>query len=93
MATKYTNGPWSVEMEDGRTYVTGGASKLAIVLWPNSGLPQKNARMMSAAPNMLSALRMAEAFVAKFEEDDDYTDGQVETLNAIRAAIFRAEGD
>ena len=93
MATNYTQGPWSVETEDGRTYVTGGASKLAIVLWPNSGIPNKNARMMAAAPNMLSALRMAESFIAKLEDDTDYTEGQVETLNAIRSAIFRAEGD
>lgn len=51
-----------------------------------------NARLISAAPEMLDALRIAEAFVAKFEEDQDYTDGQVETINAIRDAIAKATG-
>ncbi len=40
---------------------------------------------------MLDALRMAESFIAKLEDDDDYTDGQVETINAIRSAITKAK--
>lgn len=39
---------------------------------------------------MLDALRMAESFIAKLEDDDNYTDGQVETINAIRSAIAKA---
>lgn len=41
---------------------------------------------------LLAALCVAEKFVSKFEEDDDYTDGQVETISAIRSAIAKATG-
>ena len=41
---------------------------------------------------MLEALRIAEKFVKQLEDDDDYTEGQQETIISIRDAINEVGG-
>lgn len=53
---------------------------------------EANARLITAAPDLLAALDRAEAFIAGFE-DDDTQDGIPEMLAAMRAAIAKAKGE
>ena len=57
------------------------------------GKTRRAALLAAAAPDLLEALCIAESFVTKFEDDDDYTDGQCETAAAIRSAIAKATGE
>lgn len=47
--------------------------------------------MISATPDMMAALRLAESFMAGFE-DDEMQDGINQRLAAVRSAIAKAEG-
>jgi hypothetical protein len=64
MKLMYTPAPWSIENEDGRTYITGDGGQLAKVLLPSTNLRQigkqaaiakANARLMAAASELLTA--------------------------------------
>lgn len=50
-----------------------------------------NKALIAAAPELLRALRLAESFIVKLEDDEDYTEGQVEVLHMIRATINKVE--
>lgn len=67
MSTNHTPGPWSVEVDDGRTYITGGSSQLAIVLWPHCGTPQRNAKLISTSPDLLAFAEL----IARMTTDEE----------------------
>lgn len=102
MNAQHTPGPW--EWRDTTLYGTGSEFINAIVnddgctVYRDSPVDafqaeiEANKRLIAAAPELLSALELAEVFVAKFEDDQDYTEGQTETLHAVRAAISKAKG-
>jgi hypothetical protein len=58
--------------------------------WYWSGLADRR-RLQLAAPDLLAALKRAEAFIAGFE-DDETQEGIAEMLAAIRAALAGAKG-
>lgn len=63
----------------------------AVVSCADAETEESIARMIWAAPKLLAALKLAEAFMAGFE-DDDLQDGINQRLGEIRAAIAKAEG-
>ena len=89
-ANKHTPGPWGIEENEmlGRDIVADGLKAVICTQVYNPA----DASLIAAAPDMLEALEHAEKFVSSFELDQDYTDGQVETINAIRTAIAKATG-
>ena len=97
MKANHTPGPWKYtrDKDDGRyvphAHVWGPA--VTVSAGGNLDLCEPDMLLIAAAPELLDALRVAELFVAQFEDDDDYTEGQVETINTVRAAIAKATGE
>lgn len=94
MTTQHTPGPWHkgigngegfVFSDSGRTRLEEGGTTLYSVAQVNRGW-EANARLISAAPELLAALRIAEDAL------DMYSGGQSSDLAAIRAAIDKAMG-
>lgn len=80
-----TPGPWHY---DGRRWIRNAAG--IGVLRVQLGANPDDARRAAAAPALLAALKLAESFMAGFE-DDELQDGINDRLATIRAAIAAAE--
>ena len=101
--TKHTPGPWSysdhaspritnVECDIARVEALPGSENHSEV----RGEVIANARLIAAAPDLLAALRDAEATIAVLQPHNRYPDGSIkqgpsELLVRIRAAIAKAE--
>lgn len=98
MTTKHTSGPWEI---DGKYVQQAGQNEVAIcdvmvmdeggpTGWYRGPITQANARLIAAAPELLSAL---EQMLAVFVDDPlthQYTSGTA--ADAARAAIAKARG-
>jgi hypothetical protein len=106
MTAKHTPGPWNIWKLDCKTnsfYIRAnkrpkefvGQFPYTVAHIPRSTIApmEANTRLIAAAPDLLEALRVAEKFVAQFEEEVDYVGGQADTINTIRAAIAKATGE
>lgn len=80
-----TPGPWHF---DGRRWIRDAAG--IGVLRVQIGANPDDTRVAAAAPVLLAALRLAESFMAGFE-DNEAQDGINDRLATIRAAIAAAE--
>jgi len=100
MSAQHTPGPWVIDPKNPAKVLNGKGGLITHCnsrFWsevdePNSDAARANARVIAAAPCMLTALDRAEAFVAGFE-DDDTQEGIPELLGAIRAALRKAKGE
>ncbi|MCZ8436850.1 hypothetical protein [Achromobacter xylosoxidans] len=103
MTTKHTPGPWRALPEEcDKPYIRirgtrlGGRYKVANVLTPvYDGVNQReaeetrdNARLISAAPDMLAALEIADKFCGSLTHDECPDSVHI----PIRAAIAKARG-
>ncbi len=107
--SKHTPGPWEYRLsEGGRHEVAGGAPRgghihgkcyvadcMISAAYRSSEETQANARLIAAAPELLSCLHWAEAQLSAFPRDelaDMARAGFEMKLGKIRAAIAKAEG-
>ena len=93
--SKHTPGPWVVygtARDDGYTdfYGIDGSDSSAVVLWDKHGGIREiaDARLISAAPELLDALEMALEYLESWE---DLSAG--EHCRVARAAIAKATGE
>lgn len=106
-AAAHTPGPWTANLhhtrqDGGRTYgfiFADGVVPTAAVVLGVEGMPQDegraNARLIAAAPDMLAALKLVDAFAKADEAAGDdalWTDHFREMFEVVRAAIAKAEG-
>jgi thiamine biosynthesis protein ThiC len=89
MTNKHTPGPWMVIEgtinplpSDIYCYNVGAKSKNEAI---------SNGQLISAAPELLEALKIAEAWISDTQLDFDLSDNG--TLQEIRAAIAKAKGE
>lgn len=102
MQDKHTPGPWRVGRhytdDEGYREIAIETTVRGVECVPASvvlqfvncgGMQEANANLIAAAPELLDALRSAEAFIAGFE-DDESQEGMRDNLLKIRAAITKA---
>jgi hypothetical protein len=98
MSAKHTPGPWAIDgcASLGNLDVIYGSGRITMMDCENDEVDDDallaNARLITAAPEMLVALDRAEAFISGFE-DDDTQEGVTEMLAAIRVALAKAKGE
>ena len=111
MTLKHTPGPWTTDVH-GFIYATpdselpertnqGASIVVAKVLKHSSGRPIANARLISAAPELLAALRSnleylelkAQGFAAQYPPDHCINLTVSRQLEQARAAITKATGE
>lgn len=85
----------TADADDFRNYVR--EDQVAIVTEDKGALVaiagDESARLIAAAPAMLAALRVVEAYLAGLDEDgQEATSADLDHLASIRAAIAAAEG-
>ena len=95
MNTKHTPGPWSLDWETGHVtsphVETAGRIVCTMPGTIGEGYREGNARLISAAPELLAALReMIEQFGHYCEHTEDSKEIAAQSL--ARAAISKAEG-
>ena len=85
--TQHTPGPWRapVTADAERLLVTGDNGEIVCTVWSKNFLD--NSRLITAAPDLLEALRVAEILIAADIVRDD-----AGCLNKVRAAIAAATG-
>lgn len=100
---KHTPGPWTVVTHGEAAYVSmfvgkdglppsaTGNAEFSVQPYIRRTEALANARLIAAAPNLLSTLLQAEAFISGFEGDGTQ-DGVEALLAGIRSAIAKAEG-
>lgn len=107
----HTPGPWEYRRDGDRHYVAYGICQIVEAAWgtieaddfgsskANSQEREANARLIAAAPDMLAALKQAEAFVIAWAASYQYQhelkafhEKHQETFDLTRAAIAKAEG-
>lgn len=102
MTTKHTPGPWTAERADGghpdfsyRPYLVRGTTGYCAQIhfggsWPDNATANANARLISAAPELLEALKF---LLADYRAIDgaSLTGSMVPSIKAM-AAIAKAEG-
>ena len=93
MTTQHTPGPWAIleQQNDNRTHISNGAHivcTLGTTRTDGSPNHSANARLISSAPDLLSAL------VALLEQADlgEVDEETAPIVEAARAAIAKAEG-
>lgn len=98
MGTKHTPGPWSVESEDGRKFITGEGRQLAKILVTHANNDEysahvvrakANANLIAAAPELLYAIKRLASYA-------DALGGDLDEGSAIQqayAAIAKATGE
>ncbi len=106
MTTKHTPGPWAVGYRAYDVTACGGQMKicdirgwgyltglgaLALPAEQATEIQYANARLIAAAPDLLTELEKAEDFMSGFE-GDELQDDIDEKLVTIRAAIAKAKG-
>ena len=95
MTTAHTPGPWIVGPHPGNS--AGEDWRMILSVTSETGplyigeAIEPDARLIAAAPDMLAALAIAEAFMSGFE-DDEMQEGMAEKMAQIRAAIAKAGG-
>ena len=87
ITSAHTPGPWTVSEPTG-AYIQSPAGGIAALTY---GAREADARLIAAAPDLLTALDCAEGFIAGFEGDETQ-EGIDWLLATIRAAITRATG-
>jgi hypothetical protein len=88
MSTKHTPGPWTIHTDGlGITFIAAPEGSVAEL----HGAPEKvaNARLIAAAPELLSALGNALAVLSSL---DGLNIGAIGVLEDARAAIAKATG-
>lgn len=89
MSAQHSPGPWASTFFYGNTTVYDSNGKaVANVRGRKDG---QNGPIVTAAPDLLAALEVAEGFISGFE-DDDLQEGIESMLATIRAAIEMAKG-
>ncbi len=95
--SKHTPGPWTADGSwpfDGFDYIkilAPSGREIASVIGPQmEEQRQADAALMAAAPDLLAALHLADDVLRNLEE---LTDAQFDTLQAVRVAIAKAEGE
>lgn len=94
MSAQYTSGPWTTDgsARAGDLDIIAPSGRVALIDceprgdFQSEAVLESNARLISAAPDLLAALRIAEDAL------DMYSGGQSSDLAAIRAAIDKAMG-
>lgn len=90
----HTPGPWTAHEETKyrRAEVTHNerGDPIAEVFGPSADQRQANARLIAAAPEMLTALRDAENWLGELDAGPDT--GAQALIAELRAAIAKAEG-
>lgn len=94
MSAQYTPGPWTTDgsARGGDLDIIAPSGRVALIDcesrrdFQSEAVLESNARLISAAPDLLAALRIAEDAL------DMYSGGQSSDLAAIRAAIDKAMG-
>ena len=87
----HTPGPWNTIWESGTHIIDANAGKTDIAHVINRGNPdttEANARLIAAAPELLEALQMVNAFYSEGVDEEDPTERSV--MAAVRAAIGKA---
>jgi hypothetical protein len=87
-ATKFTPGPWRYQEEsDAYTHIVRAGEHYFVCQLPQdtSGKAEANARLIAAAPDMLTILNECADFVQPFNRASDL-------LDRIEAVIAKAEG-
>jgi hypothetical protein len=82
--------PFSYAVSDDNGFVIAHCSGPLITM--SSERSEGNARMVAASLQMLKALKIAESFMAGFE-DDEMQEGINDKLSMMRAAIAAATGE
>ena len=83
---KHTPGPWS--SESGHIHA-GEGCEFYCYFTRHSPVGRANARLIAAAPELLAALKAAEYALS---EQDHLLSIGIDALQAVRAAIAKAEG-
>lgn len=85
--TAHTPGPWSANLD--WIYADADEERIARVVTPerHPEIGEANARLIAAAPDMLTALKYAEPFLRRFGTSDEAT-----AVAMALAAIAKAEG-
>ena len=99
MSAQHTPGPWRVSLTDDTVVVDATGHEVAAIdgdyndpdTWP---LMEANARVIAAAPDLLSALRCAKALLDNINEFGACNSPEIYDAadTAVRAAIAKAEG-
>lgn len=94
MTTAHTPGPWTAARPpsgaatEAPYWIDADGRRIADV-WAQLGSTAANARLIAAAPALLTALTIAEDFMSGFE-DDETQEGMAAKMAEIRAAIAAA---
>lgn len=94
MTNKHTPGPWDIEVEECRTFITGEGRQLAKILLTHANNDEysehlvrakANVRLIAAAPDMLAALeKLLNALPSATTHP---------AIKTARTAIAKAKGD
>lgn len=96
---KHTPGPWicyaDLPSTEPNWHIVTTANKMRVLanvhIEPGNAMDEANARLITAAPELFTQLKVAEAFMAGFEGDKTQ-DGIDDHLRTIRDAIAKVEG-
>ena len=93
--TKNTPGPWAVRVEE-QHYVPSAEGRIANVLFPryyaDGAEVMANARLISAAPELLEAMELLMTEVEESGNADAKDFGWPKAIKSARAAIAKAAG-
>jgi hypothetical protein len=88
----HTPGPWSFgHMGDGERYWIGPDHMHQPVATADRDMPEANARLIAAAPDLLEALKLARS-ICHDAFKDTAMEWDEESMGVIDAAIAKAEG-
>lgn len=104
MTTQHTPGPWQCYADLPSTepnwHIVTNASRMRVLanvhIEPGNAVDEANARLITAAPDMLAALRIAAETLASFDEGDPTTetgwnhDELLDAWKEVVAAIAKA---
>ena len=82
----HTPAPWILEQD---TVFIGETRKVQPVLYHGDSEGMANARLISAAPDLLSTLK---EMMSVFQDHEQYDEESAEVVSIARAAIAKAEG-
>lgn len=87
MTTQHTSGPWIVK--GGNVIENESGVNIAKAWMTDREEECANARLISAAPELLSALK---EMMSVFQDHEQYDEESAEVVSVSRAAIAKAEG-
>ena len=99
--TKHTPGPWVVQHEGSQTIIVSrtaqesdsGGPTVSYIYNHESRQSKANARLISAAPELLEALQLALATLNRVHPPTSPFDSTQGTRDVINAAITKAKGN